>query len=77
MAYFRAFCKVGIIVRSLAESSVFLYGNISTFSLTGEKVDGRKNAVGFRLWIRCYRLWRWDCCQSRPQFKPLDTKGQT
>lgn len=38
---------------------------------------GRKNAVGFRLWIRCHRLWHWDCCQSRPQFKPLDTKRQT
>ena len=45
--------------------------------LTGEKVDGRKNAVGFRLWIRCHRLWHWNCCQSRPQFKPLDTKRQT
>ena len=31
MVYFRAFCKVGIIVRSLAESSVLLCGNISTF----------------------------------------------
>ena len=40
-------------------------------------MDGRKNAVGFRLWIRCHRLWHWDCCQRRPQFRPLDTKGQT
>ncbi|WP_218153054.1 pentapeptide repeat-containing protein [[Clostridium] innocuum] len=47
------------------------------FSLTGEKVDGRKNAVGFRLWIRCHRLWHWNYCQSRPQFSPLDTKRQT
>jgi len=47
------------------------------FSLTGEKVDGRKIAVGFRLWIRCHRLWHWNCYQSRPQFKPLDIKRQT
>lgn len=26
------------------------------FGLTGEKVDGRKIAIGFRLWIRCHRL---------------------
>lgn len=26
-------------------------------SSTGEKVDGRKNAVGFRLWIRCQAFW--------------------
>ena len=39
-------------------------------------MDDRKNAVGFRLWIRCHRLWHWDCCQSRPQFKLLDTKGR-
>ena len=26
-------------------------------SLTEEKVDERKNAVGFRLWIRCHMLW--------------------
>lgn len=32
--------------------------------------------VGFGLWIRCQRLWHGDCCQSRPQFKPLDTKGR-
>ena len=47
------------------------------FSLTGEKVDGRKNVIGFRLWIRCHRFRHWDCWQSRPQFKPLDTKRQT
>ncbi len=46
-------------------------------SSTGEKVDDRKNAVGFRLWIRCHRLWHWNCYQSRPQFSPLDTKRQT
>lgn len=68
MAYFRAFCKVGIIVRSLAESSVFLYGNISTFQSEWKKLSSRRIVVRFRLWIRC---------QSRPQFKPLDTKGQT
>ena len=39
-------------------------------------MDGRKIVVGFRLWIRCHKLWHWNCCQSRPQFKPLDTKGK-
>ena len=38
-AYFRAFCKVGIIVRSLAESSVFLYGNISTFRSDWREIE--------------------------------------
>lgn len=74
MAYFRAFCKVGIIVRSLAESSVLLYGNISTFRSDWREIEYRRIAVGFRLWIRCQRLWHQDCCQSRPQFKPFDTK---
>ena len=55
-AYFRAFCKVGIIVRSLAESSVFLYGNISTFRSDWREIEYRRIAVGFRLWIRCQRL---------------------
>lgn len=47
MAYFRAFCKVGIIVRSLAESSVLLYGNISTFGSGWRKMSSRRIAVGF------------------------------
>ena len=51
MAYFRAFCKVSIIVRSLAESSVFLYGNISTFRSDWREIEYRRIAVGFRLWI--------------------------
>ena len=38
-----------------------------------KKVDGQKNVVGFRLWIRYHRLWHWDCCQRQPQFKPLNT----
>lgn len=47
MAYFRAFCKVSIIVRSLAESSVLLYGNISTFGSGWRKMSSRRIAVGF------------------------------
>jgi len=36
-----------------------------------------KNAVGFRLWIRCRGLWHWNCCQLRPQFRLLDTLRQS
>lgn len=32
-------CKVGIIVRSLAESSVFLYENISTLGADWRKIE--------------------------------------
>nr|DAQ74269.1 MAG TPA: hypothetical protein [Caudoviricetes sp.] len=44
------------------------------FGLIGEKLSRRRIVVRFRLRIRCQRLWHQDCCQSRPQFKPLDTK---
>ena len=37
--------------RSLAESSVFLYGNISTFRSDWREIEYRRIAVGFRLWI--------------------------
>nr|DAT73181.1 MAG TPA: hypothetical protein [Caudoviricetes sp.] len=33
----------------------------------GSEIDNR----------RWHRLWHWDCCQKRPQFKPLDIKRQT
>ena len=36
----------------------FLYGNISTLGLTGEKLSSQRIAVGFRLWIRCQWLWQ-------------------
>ena len=75
MAYFRAFCEVSIIREALRKVRFSCMETYLFFSLTGEKVDDRKNAVGFRLWIRCRGLWHQDCCQSRPQFKPLDTKG--
>ena len=47
MAYFRAFCKVGIIVRSLAESLVLLYGNISILGSGWRKMSSRRITVGF------------------------------
>ena len=77
MAYFRAFCEVSIIIEALRKARFSYMETYLLFSLTGEKVYDRKNAVGFRLRIRCHRLWHWDCCQRRPQFRPLDTKGQT
>ena len=76
-AYFRAFCEVSIIREALRKARFSCMETYLLCSLTGEKVYGRKNAVGFRLWIRCHRLWHWDCCQHRPQFKPLDIKRQT
>ena len=76
-AYFRAFCEVSIIREALRKARFSCIETYLLCSLTGEKVYGRKNAVGFRLWIRCHRLWHWDCCQHRPQFKPLDIKRQT
>ena len=67
MAYFRAFCKVGIIREALRKARLSCMETYLLFGLFKEKVDGQKIAVGFRLWIRCQRLWHWDCCQSRPQ----------
>ena len=75
MAYFRAFCKVGIIREALRKARFSCMETYLLIGQIGEKVDGRKNAVGFRLRIRCHRLWHWNCYQSRPQFKPLDIKG--
>ena len=77
VAYFRAFCKVSIIREALRKARFSCMETYLLCSSTGEKVDDRKNAVGFRLWIRCSGLWHWDCCQKRPQFKSLDTKRQT
>ena len=54
MAYFRAFCKVGIIREALRKARFSCMETYLLFGLIKEKVDGRKNAVGFRLWIRCY-----------------------
>ena len=77
VAYFRAFCEVSIIREALQKARFSCMETYLLFGLIKEKVDDRKNAVGFRLWIRCHRSWHWDCCQSWPQFKPLDTKRQT
>ena len=74
VAYFRAFCEVSIIRGALRKARFSCRETYLFCSSTGEKVDDRKNAVGFRLWIRCHKLWHWDCCQRRPQFKLLDTK---
>lgn len=49
MAYFRAFCKVGIIREALRKARFSCMETYLLFNLTGEKVNGRKNAVGFRL----------------------------
>ena len=57
MAYFRAFCKVGIIREALRKARFSYMETYLLFSLIGEKVDGRKNVVGFRLWIRCQAFW--------------------
>ena len=54
MAYFRAFCEVSIIREALQKARFSCMETYLLFSLTGEKVDGRKNAVGFRQWIGCY-----------------------
>ena len=53
VAYFRAFCKVGIIREALRKARFYYMETYLFFGLIGEKVDGRKIAVGFRLWIRC------------------------
>lgn len=77
VAYFRTFCEVSIIRGALEKARFSCMETYLLVSLTEEKVDERKNAVGFRLWIRCHMLWHWDCCQRRPQFRLLDTKRQT
>ena len=56
MACFRAFCKVSIIRDALQKARFSCMETYLLFSLMGEKVDSRKNAVGFRLWIRCLQL---------------------
>ena len=53
VAYLRAFCKVGIIREALWKARFYYMETYLLFGLIGEKVDGRKIAVGFRLWIRC------------------------
>lgn len=77
VAYFRAFCEVSIIREALRKARFSCRETYLLVSLTEEKVDERKNAVGFRLWIRCHRLWHGDCCQRRPQFRLLDIKRQS
>lgn len=57
MANFRAFCKVSIIRETLRKTRFSCMETYLLFGLIKEKVDGRKNAVEFRLWIRCHRLW--------------------
>ena len=68
MAYFRAFCKVGIIREALQEARFYYMETYLLLDLIGENFSNRRIAVGFRLWIRC---------QRRPQFKSLDTKKPT
>ena len=51
MACFRAFCKVSIIREALRKARFYYMETYLLFGLIGEKVDGRKIAVGFRLWI--------------------------
>ena len=77
MAYVRAGSEGSIIREALWKARFSCMETYLLFSLTGEKVNDRKNTVGFRLRIRCHRLWHWDCCQKRPQFSTLDTKRQT
>ena len=55
-AYFRAFCEVSIIREALRKARFSCMETYLLFSLTGEKVDGRKIAAGFRLRIRCQWL---------------------
>lgn len=57
MAYFRAFCKVGIIREALRKAQFSCMETYLLFGLNGEKLNGRRIAVGVRLWIRCQRLW--------------------
>ena len=51
----RAFCEVIIIREALRKARFPCMKTYLLFDLIKEKVDGRKNAVGFRLWIRCHR----------------------
>ena len=46
----------------IALSLIHIYGNISTFRSDWREIEYRRIAVGFRLWIRCQRLWHQDCC---------------
>ena len=57
MAYFRAFCEVSIIREALRKARFSSMETYLLVRLNGERVDDRKNAVGFRLWIKCHRLW--------------------
>lgn len=47
MSYFRAFCEVSIIREALREARFSCMETYLLFSLIKEKVDGRKNVVGF------------------------------
>ena len=51
MAYFRAFCKVGIIREALRKARFYYMETYLLFGLAGEKLSSRRIAVGFRLWI--------------------------
>ena len=62
VAYFQDFCEVSIIREALWKARFSCMETYLLCSSTGEKVDDRKNAVGFSLWIRCHRLWHWDRC---------------
>ena len=57
MAYLRAFCKASIIREALQKARFSCMETYLLFSMIGEKFSGRRIAVGFRLWIRCQRLW--------------------
>ena len=52
-AYFRAFSEVWISGQTSEKARFSYMETYLLVSLTEEKVDDRKNAVGFRLWIRC------------------------
>lgn len=56
MAYFRAFCKVGIIREALRKARFYYMETYLFFGLTGVCLGSRRIAVWFRLWIRCQRL---------------------
>ena len=48
-AYFRAFCKVGIIREALRKARFYSMETYLLFGLIGEKLSRRRIAVGFRL----------------------------
>ena len=52
MAYFWAFCEANIIREALQKARFSCTETYLLFGLIGEKVDSRRNVVGFRLWIR-------------------------